>query len=110
MARKSWLPGCGLALVLLASAATAPGQQWANEMFDHTSYDFRTVARGAKVEHRFTIENVYVEDAHIASVQSSCGCTAPQLTKDFLKTWDKAELIVTVDTRQFLGARTPRSR
>ena len=37
------------------------GQQWAKEMFDHTSHDFGTVARGAKMEHRFTLENIYEE-------------------------------------------------
>jgi hypothetical protein len=72
-------------------------------MFNHTTHDFGVVARGAKVEHRFTIENIYEEDAHIASVESSCGCTTPKLSRNLLKTWEKAELVVSIDTRGFLG-------
>ena len=34
-----------------------------------------------KVEHRFTIENIYEEDIHITSVASGCGCTTPQISK-----------------------------
>ena len=37
-------------------------------MFDHTTHDFGVVARGAKVEHRFVVENNYEEDIHIESV------------------------------------------
>ncbi len=104
MMRLDWLHKGGLALVLLlAAASAAQGQKWATDMFDHTSHDFGTVARGAKAEHRFKIENIYVEDVHIASVQSTCGCTGPHASKDLLKTWETAEIVVTIDTRQFLG-------
>ena len=76
-------------------------------MFDHTSHDFGVVARGAKVEHRFVVENPYTEDMHIESVRSSCGCSAAELTKQRLRArkdydpapYDQAEIVVTVDTR-----------
>ena len=68
-------------------------------MFDHTSHDLGVVARGAKVEHRFTIENNNEEDIRIESVKSSCGCTTAKLTKQVLKSWEKAEIVVTLDTR-----------
>lgn len=74
-------------------------------MFDHTSYDFGAVARGAKAEHRFTIQNIYEEDMSIVSVSSSCGCTQPSVTKKLLKKWEKAELVATLDTRSFWGQR-----
>ena len=92
------------ALLLLACVPSAGlGQQWAKEMFDHTSHDFGTVARGAKVEHRFTLENVYEEDARILSVRSSCGCTSPQFSKESIKTWEKSDIVAVLDTRDFLG-------
>lgn len=72
-------------------------------MFNQTTHDFGVVARGAKVEHRFTIENIYEENAHIQSVSSSCGCSTPRINQQLLKTWEKAEILVTVDTRSFLG-------
>ncbi len=90
-------------LLFLPAASTGFGQDWAKEMFDHTSHDFGTVARGAKVEHRFLLENIYEETAHISAVRSSCGCTIPQITKRTLKTWDKSEIVVALDTRSFLG-------
>ena len=92
-------------LSLLAAAPCSPAlaQKWATDMFDHASHDFGVVARGAKAEHRFKIENIYVEDAHIKSVKSSCGCTTPVATKDRLKTWETLEIVVVVDTRNHLG-------
>lgn len=72
-------------------------------MLDHTTHDFGAVARGAKVEHRFIVENIYEEEAHIQSVSSSCGCSTPKVNRQTLKTWEKAEILVTVDTRGFLG-------
>ncbi len=88
---------------LLGWAAVGCAQDWAKAMFDQTTHDFGVVARGAKVEHRFTIENVYEEDVHIASVESSCGCSTPKVSRNLLKTWEKAELAVNIDTRGFLG-------
>jgi hypothetical protein len=67
------------------------------------SRDFGTVARGAKTEFHFTVENSYEEDARILSVTSSCGCAKPKVDKQLLKTWEKADITVALDTRSFLG-------
>lgn len=72
-------------------------------MFDHTSHDFGTVARGAKVEHRFPLTNIYLEDAHIQSATASCGCTSPQVPAEIIKSWKKAEVVVRIDTVNFQG-------
>jgi len=90
-------------LAVLAAGRAACAQQWAREMFDHTSHDFGTVARGAKVQHTFTVENIYEEDVHVARIKSSCGCTVPKLSQRLLKTWDKAEIVAEVDTRAYRG-------
>jgi hypothetical protein len=98
------LPTAVLAVVVWS---LGPGNSlawdWAKEMFDHTTHDFGVVARGAKVEHSFTVENKYEEDAHIAAVRSTCPCTSGKIDKPFLKTWEKARITVTVDTRGFVG-------
>ncbi|NMC21845.1 MAG: DUF1573 domain-containing protein [Thermogutta sp.] len=91
------------AMMIVCAGRLSLGQEWATAMFDHTSHDFGMVARGAKVEHVFTLKNLYVEDVHIAGVRTSCGCTQPRLTKDTLKTYETAQIIATVDTRAFLG-------
>jgi hypothetical protein len=93
--------------ILLGGVSSGKGQEqdWAKAMFSETSHDFGVVAAGAKVEYKFTIENIYEEDAHIKSVQSSCGCTSAKIDKQSLKTWDKAEItaVVNTDTRQYYG-------
>ena len=103
--RRRFIVGiaCLLGAPFSSYATRAPAQEWAVKMFDHTSHDFGSVARGAKVDHTFTIENIYEEPAHIASVRSSCGCTSTKLTRNRLTTWQKAELTASVDTRNFLG-------
>ena len=109
MAHLFLLGRAGLAVILCVGAASAPsepaasGQPWAVQMFDYTSHDFGTVARGAKVEHRFRIENVYVEDVHIASVQSNSDAVTAHATKNLLKTWQRAEIVVSMDAEKFLG-------
>jgi len=100
MASLSRVMACWVILILAQAAAA---QDWARDMFDHTSHDFGVVARGAKVEHIFTMENIYVEDAHIADIRSTCGCTTPEADRRYLKTWEKAQIKATIDTRNFHG-------
>jgi hypothetical protein len=63
------------------------------------------VAKLAKVEHHFRFKNNSGYELHIASVQSSCSCTIPELTKDLLKPGETAEVIARIDTRTFNGRR-----
>ena len=84
-------------------SSTADAQQWAADMFKTRSHDFGSIARGAKAEFAFPLSNIYVEDAHIASVRSSCGCTSPRIEKATLKTYEKGAIIAEVNTRAFLG-------
>jgi hypothetical protein len=92
-------------MLLLATPAASSAQEWATKMFQTTAHDFGTVARGAKAEFKFELENIYEEDVHIASVRSSCGCTTPVVSKQSLKTWEKASVLAQFNTRSFLGAR-----
>ena len=61
--------------LLLATMISPPlcAQEWARKMFETTTHDFGSVARGAKAEYEFVLSNIYLEDVHIASVRSSCG-------------------------------------
>ena len=89
--------------ISLLAGSTSHAQEWAKKMFDVTEHRFGVVARGAKVEHRFTITNLYEEDVHISGVRSSCGCTTPSVTRDTLKTFEKGELVAVFNTRAFHG-------
>jgi hypothetical protein len=104
--RSSIIPHRSTIMALWLMLLAAPGgfaQDWATKMFDHTSHDFGTVARGAKVEHTFTVENIYEEDMVISDVRVSCGCTVPRISKRLLKTWEKAQIVAQLDTRGFFG-------
>ncbi len=90
-------------LILLAGSRGFGQEDWAKKMFDHTSHDFGTVARGAKVEHTFTVENKYEEDMYITEVRTTCGCTATKISKRRLKTWEKSQIVAHLDTRGFYG-------
>lgn len=93
-------------LVLVAvCAAPSAAEQWAVDMFETTKHDFGTVARGAKVEYRFVLKNRYLQDVHIASVRSSCGCTQVRIEKPLLKTYETGAIVATIDTRSFQGQR-----
>src|SRR5437016_538633 len=95
-----------IAIVALAFVpAAAPAKEWAQKMFQATSHDFGHVARGAKAEFAFELQNVYEEDVHIADVRTSCGCTTPTITKPTLKTWEKGSIVATLNTRSFVGQR-----
>lgn len=101
MLRTSKIAGLTLLLSLLASAASA--QDWAVKMFNSTTHDFGTVAKGSLAEYRFVIKNIYEEDAHIQSVTSSCGCTTPVITKNDLKTFESGEIVAVLNTKTFTG-------
>lgn len=94
---------------LLLAALTAPhafGQEWARKMFQETTHDFGSVARGAKAEYRFVLQNLYKEEVHIAGVRSSCGCTSAEVPTQTLKTWEEGEIVANFNTRSFLGQRS----
>ena len=96
---------CWTLLVVLAATSPAAAKDWAQKMFAVKTHDFGHVARGAKTEFAFELQNLYEEDVHIAAVRTSCGCTTPTITKDTLKTWEKGSILATFNTRSFQGDR-----
>lgn len=89
------------ALLLTAAPAFAQDSSWAEKMFEKTSHDFGVVARGADTRYRIAIKNIYKPTVHIASVQTSCGCTAAQPSKDTLASHETAYIEVTMNTVRF---------
>lgn len=90
-------------LLIAAFGAPARGQDWAKKMFQTTTHDFGTIARGAKAEHAFVLKNIYVEDVHVAGVRVSCGCTTPRITKPLLKTYERGAIVASINSDAFLG-------
>ena len=59
------------------------------------SFDFKTVAKGMVLGHRFVLKNPFQEPMHIASVTASCTCTTVDFdekdeTKTTLNTYEEA--------------------
>ena len=96
----AWIVSAFLPTVLLCSSAFA---DWATDMFQDTSHNFGTVARGADTQFQFVFQNKFVEDVVIESVHSSCRCTTPTYNKKVIKTWEKGAVNIKLDTRNFSG-------
>ena len=92
-----------LVFSLSTAAAAWADSAWALKMFEVSTHDFGTVARGSKAVCSFRVKNIYKETVHIASVRSSCNCTAPTISKDTLATYETGEIIAQFNTRSFLG-------
>lgn len=80
-------------------------QQWAVDMFETSSHDFGSVGRGAKAEFEFVLKNPYLDDVHISSATTSCGCTSVEITKPTLKTYEAGSILARFNTDRFLGQR-----
>lgn len=90
-------------LFLGLAASNTLAQDWATKMFQTTEHNFGTIARGAKAEYEFVVTNPYLEDVHIASVRSSCGCTSPSIKQNLLKTYEKGAIVAKINSGIFLG-------
>jgi hypothetical protein len=93
------------AFVVVLFSAPLSGQEWAAKMFSATTHDFGTVARGEHAEYAFVLENLYLEEVHIASVRASCSCTHPEIQTPTLKTHEKGAILAKFQTSAFLGAK-----
>ena len=90
--------GCFVAL-----PAASWAQEWPKKMFEKLEHDFGTVARGSDTVYKFEVTNKFIEDIHIASVRSSCGCTTPSIENNLIKTYEKAYIVAKFNTRTFTG-------
>ncbi|MBI3863572.1 MAG: DUF1573 domain-containing protein [Planctomycetia bacterium] len=93
--------------MLLVGALVACGgsrafaQEWAEKMFEKREHDFGVVAKGADARYRLKITNAYKQPVHIASVTTTCGCSAAKPSKDTLVSLESAYIEIVMDTRKF---------
>ncbi|MFP6691542.1 MAG: DUF1573 domain-containing protein [Pirellulales bacterium] len=100
MLRRALLLAAVMSFLVVTQADAA---EWAEKMFNSLEYDFGVLARGAKAEHRFRIENRYEEEIRIESVRSSCGCSEPRLTSRTIESGKAIELVAEFNTIKFKG-------
>ncbi|WP_187264708.1 DUF1573 domain-containing protein [Pontibacter beigongshangensis] len=67
-----------LCLILAGFNANAQGEL----KFEKETHDFGRIAEGVQASYEFQVKNVGNQPVIIANVQPSCGCTAPDWTKD----------------------------
>ena len=91
--------------ILFLAGTAGHGQEWAKKMFEVQRHDFGPIAGGSKAEFEFELSNIYLEDVHISSVRSSCGCTRPRIKKALLKTYEKGAIIASINSSAFRGNR-----
>jgi hypothetical protein len=81
----------------------ARAADWADAFFSEHQHDFGTVPRGAKVHHRFVLQNRLNEPVTILNVRASCGCTSGTATTQLLQAGQTAAVDAEMDTRNFVG-------
>jgi hypothetical protein len=94
-----------LVLGLLA-AGPAAAASWADGMFDESSKDFGSVARGPALSHPFRVKNNTKDDVNISNVRVSCGCTSAWAVKTHLKPGEETAIMARMDTTRFIGPKT----
>lgn len=87
--------------IVAFGGSRAFAQEWAEKMFEKREHDFGVVAKGADARYRMKITNTYKQPVHIASVTTTCGCTAAKPSKDTLASLESAYVEITMDTRKF---------
>jgi hypothetical protein len=93
--------------ILVATAAAAPGQGWAEKMFpDGLAHDFGSVPYGAQLLHKFKITNIYAVRMEITAIKVGCGCVNAEPKKRVLESRESTEIEVSMDARRFKGPKT----
>lgn len=97
----------GTAFCLAPTAGQAQAQDWLRQSIapEARSHDFGTVARAAKTEHRFVIQNVLDSELHISAVRASCGCTTPIIETRTIKPGKSGSILARFNTGTFTGDR-----
>jgi hypothetical protein len=104
------LIGFGLA-VLAPSAPAQDGSGWAAKVFRDadgripTGHDFGVVPRGAVLQYRFPITNIYAVPLQV-SWRVSCGCVSANPTPQVLEPRQSGYLDVSMDTMRFSGPKS----
>lgn len=94
-----------VAVLLCAAWVPAASAFQSSQLFQTTTHDFGTVARAAKTEHRFIIDNPYSQPIHVRSVRTSCGCTTPIIETETIPVGGRGSILARFNTGTHSGAR-----
>ena len=71
--------------------------------FEQLVYDFGTVEQGEKVTHMFRFTNQGGKGLRVASLKTSCGCTAAVVSEKVIPSGGEGAISATFDTSGFIG-------
>lgn len=97
--------GIGVALCMLALVATTI-QAEPKLTISETDFDFGYVPQHATVSHVFWLHSTGSEPLHITKIVPGCSCMRMPIEKDVMSAGDSLRLVMTFDTRMYLGAVT----
>jgi hypothetical protein len=108
MAMRPWIlvAMCGLWLGLPLDCR-AQELDWAHKMFSKLEHNFGVVARGADVEYRIQIKNLYKELVTVSNVSTSCGCLSAKTTQNTIPSDATIDLVLTLDTKNHMRQKDP---
>jgi len=89
------------ALFVSACTGTATADPWAEQMVESKKIDFGVIATGSEAKKFVEITNVHNEIVHIASVSTTCGCSAATAGKQTLQPGEKTSIEVKMNTQKF---------
>ena len=107
--------GLRVLVLLFAFSATACGQQGLKgevkakdeaKADDPNTWDFGKVGHGKDARHVFALKNTTQKELKIKDVNTSCGCTVPQLKKRELRPGESTPLEVKFKSKGYSGAVT----
>ena len=92
--------------VLVCAPRPAGAATWADRLFSETTHDFGPVPRGAKLRHRFVLNNRLTEPVTIVDIRASCGCTKGAANASLVEPGRSAIVEAEMDTRNFVGKKS----
>jgi hypothetical protein len=94
----------GVTLLMMVFGVTqAVAGSWAESLFDETSKDFGSVARGSALAYPFRLVNRTEAPVHIAGVRVSCGCVTAIARVPEVQPGQETAIHVQMDTGRFQG-------
>ena len=75
-----------------------------NIVLTDSEYSFGDIKKGEKVKHVYEITNTGSNPLIISAVKPTCGCTAPEYTKDPILPGQKGQITLEFDSTNFDGS------
>jgi len=82
---------------------TAIGNSNARLEFDHTTYNFGSIAKGSVVTHNFWFENTGTDTLVITRIKPTCGCTSTRKAGFSVAPGEKTSIDIVFDSGKFNG-------